>query len=124
MPVYQRNGITLNTHFIGLGLMGKHATVENIVHALKVALSGIHSDHNSQQTTTVIEYMCHPGYAQRANQGGDSFSESLDREWEMTTLKSTHLKQLLTSTTPLPFSSDDVPKVRLISWGDVWLTTK
>jgi len=83
---YFQSNVLTTDQFIGLGLMGSNATLERITDSFSFLCKN--------STDFVVEWMCHPGYAQMDGEG-DVFSRSQDREFEMNNLNSKHLKQML-----------------------------
>ena len=80
--------------------MGKDMTISR----LKQALENVFIQHGmtGKDSENVCELMVHPGYKSIMGCGGcgegpDSFACSDDREHELTTLKSSDLKEYLTS---------------------------
>lgn len=80
-PLYERAGIRSNRAFIGLDLMGWHASLQRVLRALR-AVRGCAD----------VEYMCHPGFAGHA---GDAFNRSMAREHELGVLGAKGLRQHL-----------------------------
>jgi len=91
---YFSNGITSTNHFLGLGIGGTYATCERIFHALQEIGEG------------TVELMVHPGYKQVT--GGDDFSQSTDREFELAVLKSLQFRDMLNRL-----------DASLVSWSDI-----
>jgi hypothetical protein len=87
--------------FIGLGLMGSHATIDRVIDKL-TELRNLNS-----AVPLTLEWMVHPGYSQKEGVG-DDFSYGSDREWEMALYKNRNLISMLKDN-----------QVTLLSWADI-----
>jgi hypothetical protein len=94
--IYAQHGVKSTDHFIGLGLMGTNGTIDRILEVLK-----------SLPDDSTTEWMVHPGYQQI--EGGDWFSQSAERTWELSNLLNDDLKRVITKEFGF----------RIISWSEL-----
>ncbi|XP_071011961.1 carbohydrate deacetylase [Oncorhynchus clarkii lewisi] len=105
IPVFRRHGIRWPDVYLGLTTMGHNMSVPNLKRAfshalerdLNVSLSPPGGESKNRTNTTeqpvlTAELMVHPGYPSHPQEGGcgegpDDFSQSADRQQELTTLK-------------------------------------
>ncbi|CAB1319265.1 unnamed protein product [Coregonus sp. 'balchen'] len=105
VPVFRRHGIRWPDVYLGLTTMGHNMSVPNLRRAfshaleldLEVSLSPPGGGSKNRMNTTerhvlTAELMVHPGYPSHPQEGGcgegpDDFSQSADRQQELTTLK-------------------------------------
>ncbi len=91
--------------YLGLTTMGQNMSIPNLQRALSHALaagpSGTTSSSasGSNQTVVTAELMVHPGYPSQPQEGGcgegpDDFSQSVDRQHELSVLKDSSLLAL------------------------------
>ncbi|XP_010875233.2 carbohydrate deacetylase isoform X2 [Esox lucius] len=102
IPVFRHHGIRWPDVYLGLTTMGGNMSITNLRRAFSHALDGwvslsppsgvdrIHT--NLAHTVLTAELMVHPGYPSQPQEGGcgegpDDFSQSVDREHELITLK-------------------------------------
>lgn len=110
--------------YLGLTTMGQNMSVPNLQRALSHALaswpSGTTSSSASSCNQPVItgELMVHPGYPSHPQVGGcgegpDDFSQSADRQHELSTLRDPSLLELYSQ-----------KSVQLCAFKDLWLSTE
>ncbi|KAI3371852.1 hypothetical protein L3Q82_006683 [Scortum barcoo] len=102
IPVFSRFGIRWPDVYLGLTTMGQNMSVPNLQRALSHALAAgatSSSASGSNQTVVTAELMVHPGYPSHPQEGGcgegpDDFSQSADRQHELSVLKDSSLLAL------------------------------
>ncbi|XP_026167148.1 carbohydrate deacetylase [Mastacembelus armatus] len=105
IPVFTRYGIRWPDVYLGLTTMGQNMSIPNLQKALSHALvaepSGTTSSSasGSNQPVVTAELMVHPGYPSHPKDGGcgegpDDFSQSADRQHELTVLRDPSLLAL------------------------------
>lgn len=107
IPVFTRYGIRWPDVYLGLTTMGQNMSIPNLkralTHAMAAGLSAATSTSASASDEPVVtaELMVHPGYPSQPQEGGcgegpDDFSQSPDRQQELTVLKDPSLLALYT----------------------------
>lgn len=105
IPVFTRYGIRWPDVYLGLSTMGQNMSVPNLQralsHALAAGFSGTTSSSasGSNQPIVTAELMVHPGYPSHPLEGGcgegpDDFSQSADRQHELSMLQDPSLQAL------------------------------
>ncbi|KAF0033338.1 carbohydrate deacetylase [Scophthalmus maximus] len=105
IPVFSRYGIRWPDVYLGLTTMGQNLSVPNLQralgHALAAGPSGAAPSGASASDRPVVtaEFMVHPGYPSRPQEGGcgegpDDFSQSADRQHELSLLTDPSLQSL------------------------------
>nr|XP_046242038.1 carbohydrate deacetylase isoform X2 [Scatophagus argus]XP_046242039.1 carbohydrate deacetylase isoform X2 [Scatophagus argus]XP_046242040.1 carbohydrate deacetylase isoform X2 [Scatophagus argus]XP_046242042.1 carbohydrate deacetylase isoform X2 [Scatophagus argus]XP_046242043.1 carbohydrate deacetylase isoform X2 [Scatophagus argus]XP_046242044.1 carbohydrate deacetylase isoform X2 [Scatophagus argus] len=105
IPVFTRYRIRWPDMYLGLTTMGQNMSIPNLQralsHALAAGLSNIGSSggEGSNQPVVTAELMVHPGYPSHPQEGGcgegpDDFSQSADRQHELSMLKDPSLLAL------------------------------
>lgn len=89
IPVFSRFGIRWPDVYLGLTTMGHNMSVSNLQRALSHALATVPS--TSDKPVVTAELMVHPGYPSHPLEGGcgegpDDFSQSEERQHELTVL--------------------------------------
>lgn len=93
IPVFSRYGIRWPDVYLGLTTMGQNMSIPHLQRALS------HTWAASDQPVVTAELMVHPGYPSRPQEGGcgegpDDFSQSLDRQHELSVLSDPALQAL------------------------------
>ncbi|XP_061673611.1 carbohydrate deacetylase isoform X2 [Syngnathoides biaculeatus] len=92
IPVFRRYGIRWPEVYLGLTTVGQNMSVSNLQWALNHALSRSFCGISSSETQVITaELMVHPGYPSHPQKGGcgegpDDFSQSDDRQHELSVL--------------------------------------
>ncbi|XP_076021248.1 carbohydrate deacetylase [Genypterus blacodes] len=104
IPVFTRYGIRWPDVYLGLTTVGQNMSIPNLRRALSYALASASSgasmsDHRSDPHVVTAELMVHPGYPSQPQIGGcgegpDDFSQSADRQHELSVLKDPALQGL------------------------------
>ncbi|KAM4607710.1 carbohydrate deacetylase [Polymixia lowei] len=105
VPVFRRYGIRWPDVYLGLTTMGQNMSIPNLKRALSHALEAgpsLSTSSNTPRTDQPVvtaELMVHPGYPSQPQEGGcgegpDDFSQSVDRQHELDTLKDPSLLAL------------------------------
>ncbi|KAF7652045.1 hypothetical protein LDENG_00102250 [Lucifuga dentata] len=104
IPVFTRYGIRWPDVYLGLTTMGQNMSVSNLKRALAHALASGSSaacggESDSDQPVITAELMVHPGYPSQPQVGGcgegpDDFSQSADRQHELSVLQDSALQLL------------------------------
>lgn len=88
--------------FCGLSTTGQDMSLERLKNRLSEIYKTVESfqdDSNTPRNGTVCELMVHPGYPTKddggCGNGPDDFSQSFDRQHELTTLQSKELQEFL-----------------------------
>uniref|UniRef100_A0AAX7TRP8 Carbohydrate deacetylase n=1 Tax=Astatotilapia calliptera TaxID=8154 RepID=A0AAX7TRP8_ASTCA len=98
IPVFRRHGIRWPDVYLGLTTMGQNMSIPSLHRALSYALAANPSSstsssvQGSHQPVVTAELMVHPGYPSHPKEGGcgegpDDFSQSADRQHELSVLK-------------------------------------
>lgn len=107
--------------YLGLTTMGQNMSVPSLKRALRHAMEAAPSQPTSTTTSitggpvVTVELMVHPGYPSHPQEGGcgegpDAFSQSADRQHELTALQDTSLLALYTQ-----------ELVQLCAFKDLWV---
>ncbi|XP_034546951.1 carbohydrate deacetylase [Notolabrus celidotus] len=102
IPVFTRYGIRWPDTYLGLTTIGHNMSVSNLQRALRLALPAARSASSSVEdldSAVTAELMVHPGYPSLPQQGGcgegpDDFSQSADRQHELSVLSDPALLDL------------------------------
>ncbi|KAF3696258.1 Carbohydrate deacetylase [Channa argus] len=105
IPVFKRYGIRWPDVYLGLTTMGQNMSIHNLQKALSHAFAAGPSDttfnsaSGSNQPVVTAELMVHPGYPSHPQEGGcgegpDDFSQSADRQHELSVLRDPSLLAL------------------------------
>ncbi|XP_029367341.1 carbohydrate deacetylase [Echeneis naucrates] len=105
IPVFSRYGIRWPDVYFGLTTMGQNMSIPNLQKALSHALAAGPLDaisgsaSGSSQSVVTAELMVHPGYPSLPQEGGcgegpDDFSQSPDRQYELSVLRDPSLLAL------------------------------
>ncbi|XP_028269851.1 carbohydrate deacetylase isoform X2 [Parambassis ranga] len=105
IPVFKRYGIRWPDVYLGLTTMGQNMSIPSLQRALSHAFSAgpavttSSSASESNQPVVTAELMVHPGYPSHPQKGGcgegpDDFSQSADRQHEVSMLKDPSLLAL------------------------------
>lgn len=98
IPVFRHHGIRWPDVYLGLTTMGQNMSIPSLHRALSYALAADPSSstsssvQGSHQPVVTAELMVHPGYPSHPKEGGcgegpDDFSQSADRQHELSVLK-------------------------------------
>ncbi|XP_072015583.1 carbohydrate deacetylase-like [Amphiura filiformis] len=96
--VFQKYNIRYPDGFFGTSTMGSHMTIGHLEQALTAAENKLYGDTTTSPLT--FELMTHPGCCTSPGHGGcgggpDDFSQSKDREYEMSVLRSSDWKKVI-----------------------------
>ncbi|KAM9391945.1 carbohydrate deacetylase isoform 2-T2 [Pholidichthys leucotaenia] len=105
IPVFKRYGIRWPDVYLGLTTVGQNMSIHNLQRALSHALAATPLDPTSSgpsglhQPVLTAELMVHPGYPSYPQEGGcgegpDDFSQSADRQHELSVLTDSSLQAL------------------------------
>ncbi|KAM4577467.1 carbohydrate deacetylase [Odontesthes bonariensis] len=105
VPIFKHYGIRWPDVYLGLTTMGQNMSIPSLQRALKYALAAGSSATTSRsasgfdQPVVTAELMVHPGYPSHSKEGGcgegpDDFSQSADRQHELSVLRDPSLLSL------------------------------
>ncbi|RVE68841.1 hypothetical protein OJAV_G00095730 [Oryzias javanicus] len=101
MAVFRQNGIRWPDVYLGLTTMGQNMSVPHLQRALRLALAAGQIGGTSGGACVTAELMVHPGYPSHPQEGGcgegpDDFSQSPERQHELSVLRDPSVAALLT----------------------------